>query len=93
MRVCNIMPAIVLCSFLAGCAAEQQPAASPPPPHLTGAETVGEKAVIAHEYCSALARSECSSPSLRCDAYQRSFVKGCMTKIGVPPEFTFVLMN
>lgn len=92
MRIWNVVPAIVLGSFLAGCAAE--PAPPPPaPPQLTGAETDGEKAVIAHQYCSALARSECASPSLRCDAYHRSFVKGCMTKIGVPPEFTFVLMN
>lgn len=88
MRSRAIFAAVIV---LAGCVAPP-PAPAPEPPKLTGKETNGEKVLMAQQYCVALASHECpAGGTLYCDAFRRSYVKNCMVRAGVPPEYILVL--
>lgn len=87
------MRRLMLCGLLAlaACSSSPPPAAPVPPPRMTGKETIGEKVAMAQQYCSAQANAQCGAGTIRCDAFRRAFVKNCLIKVGVPPDYVIAL--
>lgn len=86
LKVASILAA----ALASACTAPPRPP-EPKPPVFTGNETLGEKVSMAHQYCRALGNHQCPGATLRCDAYRQAFVKGCLVKVGVPPDYIAVL--
>lgn len=88
------MRRLVLCGLLAlaACSASPPPAAAPvPPPQMTGNEPIGEKVAMAQQYCTSQANAQCGAGTIRCDAFRRAFVKNCLIRVGVPPDYVIAL--
>jgi hypothetical protein len=43
--------------------------------------------------CLAAADAKCNRATIYCNAYRRSYVKICLTKSGVSPDYIFMLLN
>ena len=76
--------------ILSGCSAPP-PAGPEPKLEISATASDGEKALAVRNYCARLSDRQCLGYTLRCEAYRKSFIPACMTKIGVPPGYTMVL--
>lgn len=56
-------------------------------------EIAGQKVMEVFQYCSQEAAKQCGRNTIRCEAYQKSFVKACMIQIGVPADYIDLLVN
>ncbi|TCD15178.1 hypothetical protein [Oricola cellulosilytica] len=84
---------ILLPLALSGCVDAAPPPAEEPKLEVTPGMTDGQKAAAIYSYCGQLARRECPRATIACDAYRPEFVKICMTRAGVRPDYTLMLLS
>lgn len=53
----------------------------------------GDQIAQIYDQCSAAAAAKCGRATIYCDSYRRSYVKICLTRSGVPPEYIMMLLN
>lgn len=89
----NWLSCVVVALLLAGCTPQPVAKTGAPPkaPKLTGQETKGQVAMLARQYCGDLAEYQCPGFGRYCTGYQRVFIRSCMIKVGIPPEYVIAL--
>ncbi len=63
----------------------------PPAYSRSGTKTDGEQVAAISHYCTTAAAHHCPAPTIRCEAYRDSYVKSCLLKGNVPPEYISAL--
>jgi len=53
----------------------------------------GEQVAQAYADCAEQAQANCGRSTIRCNAYRREFVKVCLIRRGVPPEYIGALLD
>ncbi len=74
---------------LAACVAEPTTTAAPsaPPASFRPGQNEGQQAATIFRFCSQEADRQCPNPSIRCDAFVRSYVRTCMAQLGAPADY------